>query len=180
MLTSWDRYVDQYRFASGSDLQRPDLVATVMEHAPTVYCDLVKVVLLQHHWNYQTLRADERARSLAQRGHDDFGRLAEPDTSSTSRHRTYNGPCRGPAEGFKDPVCAQRSPPYDDFTFWSSSSSSSSASSPSSPSSSSRSLCSSSHRGHLRPYARSASERRCSPRPGVQSWVCQRIGFRGT
>ena len=46
VLTSWDRDVAQYRAAAGADLQQAVQVATVMEHAPAAYRDLLKVVSL--------------------------------------------------------------------------------------------------------------------------------------
>ena len=55
------------QLASGSDLQRPDLVATVMEHAMAVYRDILKVVLLTNRETHQLFRADVRDGCLAQR-----------------------------------------------------------------------------------------------------------------
>ena len=57
-------------------------VATVMEHTPTAYRDLLKVVPLVICESYQALRARVRGWTLAQRTYDDLGRHATPDTSS--------------------------------------------------------------------------------------------------
>ena len=46
MLASWEKDVAQYRVAAGTDLQQAVQVATVMEHAPAAYRDLLQVVPL--------------------------------------------------------------------------------------------------------------------------------------
>ena len=46
MLASWEKDVAQYRVAAGTDLQQAVQVATVMEHAPAAYRDLLNVVSL--------------------------------------------------------------------------------------------------------------------------------------
>ena len=43
MLASWEKDVAQYRIAAGADLQQAVHVATVMEHTPPAYRDLLKV-----------------------------------------------------------------------------------------------------------------------------------------
>ena len=44
MLASWEKDVAQCRIAAGATLQQAAQVATAMEHAPTAYRDLLKVV----------------------------------------------------------------------------------------------------------------------------------------
>ena len=71
MLGSWEKDVAQYRIAAGADLQQAVQVATVIEHAPAAYRDLLKVVPLANRESYQTLRAYVREWTLAQRTYDD-------------------------------------------------------------------------------------------------------------
>ena len=82
MLASWEKDVAQYRVAAGTDLQQAVQVATVMEHAPAAYCDLLNVVPLANRENYQALRAYVREWTLAQRTCGDHGRHTTPDTSA--------------------------------------------------------------------------------------------------
>ena len=82
MLASWEKDVAQYRIAEGADLQQAVRVATVMEHTPTAYRDLLKVVLWEIRESYQALRAHVRGWTLAQRTYDDLGRHTTPDTSA--------------------------------------------------------------------------------------------------
>ena len=81
MLASWEKDVAQYRVAAGTDLQQAVQVATVMEHAPAAYRDLLKVVHLANREIYQALRVYVREWMLAQRTYDDHGRHTTPDTS---------------------------------------------------------------------------------------------------
>ena len=46
LLASWEKDVAQHTRAAGADLQQAAQVATVMEHAPAAYVDLLKVVPL--------------------------------------------------------------------------------------------------------------------------------------
>ena len=82
MLASWEKDVAQYRVAASTDLQQAVQVATVMEHAPAAYRDLLKVVRLSNRETYQALRAYMREWTLAQRTYDDHGRHTTPDTSA--------------------------------------------------------------------------------------------------
>ena len=82
MLASWQKDVVQYRVAAGADLQQRVQVATVMEHAPVAYRDLLEVVPLANRETYQPLRAYVREWTLAQRTYDDLGRHTTPDTSA--------------------------------------------------------------------------------------------------
>ena len=91
MLASWKKDVAQNRVAAGTDLQRAVQEATVMEHAPAAYGDLLKVVPLANRETYQALRAYVRERTLAQRTYDDHGRYTTPDTSAPMDIRQVNG-----------------------------------------------------------------------------------------
>ena len=55
-----------------------------MEHTPTAYRDLLKVVPLVIRESYQALRAHVRGWTLAQRTYDDLGRHTTP-----TRHRRW-------------------------------------------------------------------------------------------
>ena len=55
MFASWEKDVAQSRVAAGADLQQAVQVATVMEYAPAVYCDLLKVVALANRESHQNL-----------------------------------------------------------------------------------------------------------------------------
>ena len=87
----WEKDVAQYRVAAGTDLQQAVQVATVMEHAPAAYRDLLKVVPLANRETYQALRAYVREWTLAQRTYDDLGRHTTPDTSGADGHRASEG-----------------------------------------------------------------------------------------
>ena len=54
MLASWEKDVRQYRIAAGADLRHAVQAATVMEHAPTAFFDLLKVVPLANCETHQT------------------------------------------------------------------------------------------------------------------------------
>ena len=82
MLASWEEDVAQYRIAADTDLQQAVEVATVMEHAPAAYRDLLKVIPLANRDTYQALRAYVREWTLAQRTYDDLGRHTTPSTSA--------------------------------------------------------------------------------------------------
>ena len=56
MLASWQKDVVQFRVAARADLQQTVQVATVMQHAPAAYRDLLKVVALGNRETYQALR----------------------------------------------------------------------------------------------------------------------------
>ena len=62
MLASWKKDVAQYTVAACTDLQQAVRVATVMEHAPAAYRDLLKVIPLANRETYQALRAYVRER----------------------------------------------------------------------------------------------------------------------
>ena len=68
-----ERDVAQHRTAAGADLQQAVQVATVTEHAPAAFRDLLKVVTLANRGTHQTLRAHVRSPNLAvlrcERGH---------------------------------------------------------------------------------------------------------------
>ena len=91
MLVSWEKDVAQYRVAAGTDFQQAVQVATVMEHAPAAYRDLLQVVPLANRETYQALRAYVREWTLAQRTYDDLGRHTTPDTSVPMDIRQVNG-----------------------------------------------------------------------------------------
>ena len=78
MLASWEKDVAQYRIAAGADLQQAVHVATVMEHAPPAYRDLLPVVPLTNRESHQALRAYVREWTLAQRTHDDLWAAHDP------------------------------------------------------------------------------------------------------
>ena len=82
MLASWKKDVAQYRVAAGTDLQQAVQEATLMEHAPATYRDLLKVVPLANRETYQALRAYVGEWTLAQRTYDDLGRHTTPSTSA--------------------------------------------------------------------------------------------------
>ena len=82
MLASWEKDVAQYRVAAGTDLQQAVQVATVMEHAPAAYRDLLKVVPSANRETYHALRAYVREWTLAQGTCGDHGRHTTPDTSA--------------------------------------------------------------------------------------------------
>ena len=82
MLASWEKDVALNRVAAGADLQQAVQVATVMEHAPAAFRDLLKVVPLANRESDQTLRAKVREWTLAQRSCDDLGQHVAPDTSA--------------------------------------------------------------------------------------------------
>ena len=73
MLTAWEKDVAQYRMASGSELQQEVQVATVLEHAPATYRDVLKIVPMGARQTYPALRAYLREWCLSQRGYDDLG-----------------------------------------------------------------------------------------------------------
>ena len=54
MLASWEKNVTPNNIAEGADLHQAAQVATVMEHAPAAYRDLLKVVPLA---NRETARS---------------------------------------------------------------------------------------------------------------------------
>ena len=56
MLASWQKDVVQFRVAAGADLQQTVQVATVMQHAPAAYRDLLKVVAKGNRETYQASR----------------------------------------------------------------------------------------------------------------------------
>ena len=91
MLASWKKDVAQYTVAACTDLQQAVRVATVMEHAPAAYRDLLKVIPLANRETYQALRAYVREWTLAQRTYDDLGRYTTPDTSAPMDVRQVNG-----------------------------------------------------------------------------------------
>ena len=91
MLASWEKDVAQYRIAAGTDLQQAVQVATVMEHAPAAYRDLLNVVPLANREIYQAVRAYVREWTLAQRTYDDLGRHTTPGTSAPMDIRQVKG-----------------------------------------------------------------------------------------
>ena len=82
MLASWEKDVAQNSSAAGADLQQAVQVATVMEHAPAAYRDLLKLIPLENRKYYQASRTYVREWGLAQRTFDDPGRHTTPDTSA--------------------------------------------------------------------------------------------------
>ena len=91
MLASWEKDVAQNRVAAGTDLQQAVQVATVTEHAPAAYRDLLKVVPSANREIHQALRASVREWTLAQRTYDDLGRHTTPDTSAPMDIRQVKG-----------------------------------------------------------------------------------------
>ena len=53
IFASCERDVAQHRIATGADFQKPVQVASVVEHAPAAYRDLLKGVPLENRESYQ-------------------------------------------------------------------------------------------------------------------------------
>ena len=67
MLASWEKDVALNRVVAGADFQQAVQAATVMEHAPAAFRDLLKKVPLANRGSCKTLRACVREWTLAQR-----------------------------------------------------------------------------------------------------------------
>ena len=84
MLAAWEKDLAQYRMASGTDLHQTIQVATVMEHAPERYRDLLRMIPLKDRESYAALRAYLREWCLTQRSYDHEGGRAVSNTASTA------------------------------------------------------------------------------------------------
>ena len=126
MLASRKKDVALYRVAAGADLQQVVQVATVMEHAPAAYRDLLKVVRLASRETHQTLRACVRECALAQRTYAGLGRHMAHDTSApmdighigqvkvVKSERVKKGKGKGENKDKKESGDAKGSAPTDD------------------------------------------------------------------
>ena len=70
LLTSWEKDVARYRMASGKDIGDEVLVATVIEHAPAPYRDLLRMMPQANKATYGALRAYIHEWTMMQRPYD--------------------------------------------------------------------------------------------------------------
>ena len=81
ILMAWERDISRYRIASSEDISENVLVATVLEHAPLMYCDSLRMMPQASRSSYAGLRGYIREWCVAQRTYDARGNQA---TSASS------------------------------------------------------------------------------------------------
>ena len=77
-LNDWEILIGEYRAASGENVSDPFLVATILEHAPTRYQDILRAILAQQKENYPALRRWIKDYCVSSRNYGESGIAGGP------------------------------------------------------------------------------------------------------